>query len=70
MSQVDYDTMYYIVDEMGSKREYYDIKAVLPVYAEEIFMSGVSENWIIFNDRAIQLGMDGIVNEISFSDIY
>lgn len=70
VSQCDYDTMYYIVDETGSQRDYYDIKAVLPVYAEDIFMSGVSENWIIFNDRAVQLSTDGIVNEISFAGVY
>ena len=70
VSQYDYDTMYYIVDNTGSQREYYDIKAVLPVYAEDIFMSGVSENWIIYNDRAVQLSTDGIVNEISFASVY
>lgn len=70
VSECDFDTQYFRVNDDGSKNELLDVEAKLPVYDEGIFMCGVSENWVIYNDRAVELSLSGEVKEVSLEGTY
>ena len=69
-SECDYDTQFFTVDGNGYKTEYFVFNDKVPCLSEEIYLNGVSQNWVIYNDRALQIDLEGITNEISFEKIY
>ena len=69
-SECDYDTQFFTVDGNGYKTEYFAFNDKVPCLAEEVYLNGVSQNWVIYNDRALQIDLEGIVNEVSFEKIY
>ena len=68
--ECDYDTQFFTVDGNGYKTEYFAFNDKVPCLAEEVYLNGVSQNWVIYNDRALQIDLEGIVNEVSFEKIY
>ncbi|MDD3414040.1 MAG: hypothetical protein PHY47_08565 [Lachnospiraceae bacterium] len=70
VSECDYDYQFYMVNDNGSMNEILDIKENLPVWAENVYMCGVSENWLIYNDRAVELSLSGEGNVVSFEKTY
>ena len=70
VSECDYDYQFYMVNDNGSMNEIFDVKENLPVWAEDVYMCGVSENWLIYNDRAVELSLSGEVNVVSFEKTY
>ena len=70
VSECDYDTQFFMVNDDGSMNEIFNVDASLPVCADDVYMCGVSENWLIYNDRAVELSPNGEVNVVSLESTY